>query len=99
MVQMDCIDMRNYADQNEGFGWILNILDSYSKYLYSFPMKNKSAISVNNCLKQVICNEGSPILIQTDNGKEFVNELMRSFLNEKNIRHVRGRPRHPRNQG
>ncbi|KCZ81759.1 hypothetical protein H312_00799, partial [Anncaliia algerae PRA339] len=36
IVQMDCINMRNYSSFNDGFNWILNILDSYSKFLFFF---------------------------------------------------------------
>ncbi|KCZ78034.1 hypothetical protein H311_00947 [Anncaliia algerae PRA109] len=35
IVQMDCIDMRDYSSFNDGFNWILNILDSFSKFLFS----------------------------------------------------------------
>jgi Integrase core domain len=99
LVQMDCIDMRNYADVNDDFGWILNILDSYSKFLFSFPLKQKTAENVKAALEQVIFLEGAPRIVQTDNGREFVNVCLRIFLKDKNIQHVRGRPRHPKNQG
>ena len=37
--------------------------------------------------------------MQTDNGKEFVNKHIRELCEEFAIIHVRGRPRHPQNQG
>ena len=99
LVQMDCVDMRNYADVNDGFGWILNITDCYSKYLYSVAMKNKTAESILNSFKKVLFAEGAPKSVQTDNGKEFVNRYLKEFLECHNIKHIRGRPRHPQNQG
>lgn len=99
IVQMDCVDMRSYQVENDGKSWILNILDCYSKFLVSFPMLNKSATSVCECLKETIYRYGPPAIIQTDNGKEFVNIQMVELLNMYSIVHKRGRPRHPENQG
>lgn len=42
---------------------------------------------------------GLPTILQTDNGKEFVNRLMIEFLNQHGIEIRRGRPRHSQNQG
>jgi hypothetical protein len=99
LVQMDCIDMRNYADVNDGYGWILNILDCYSKFLFPVAMKNKTAENVRNALRQCVYREGCPIVIQTDNGREFNNGLLIEYLRDLNIEFRRGRPRHPQNQG
>lgn len=99
LVQMDCIDLRNYTEFNEGYGWIVNILDSYSKFMFPVAVKNKTAENIKGALKLQIDREGSPRIIQTDNGKEFANSLFISYLNELNIDFKRGRPRHPQNQG
>lgn len=99
LVQMDCIDLRNYAADNDGYGWILNILDCYSKFLLPVALKNKTALAVKNALHHQIYREGCPAVIQTDNGREFNNEMLNNFLSEKCIRYKRGRPRHPQNQG
>jgi len=98
-IQIDCVDMRNYSDHNDGYGWILNIIDIYSKYLYSFPMKSKTAVEVKEAVEQVILLEGAPRIVQTDNGKEFANQLLTAYLNSEHVSFVRGRPRHPQNQG
>jgi len=99
LVQMDCIDLRNYSEDNDGYGWILNIIDCHSKFLFPFPLKNKTALAVKNALSSLVYREGSPAIIQTDNGREFNNEILINYLNERNIRYKRGRPRHPQNQG
>ncbi len=98
-IQIDCVDLRNYANDNDGFGWIVNIIDCYSKYLYSFYYKNKSADNILKSLKNIFSLEGSPEILQSDNGKEFVNTTITDFLVSKNVQFVRGRPRHPQNQG
>lgn len=38
---MDCVDLRMYSELNEGYSWILNVIDTFTKYLFSFKLKNK----------------------------------------------------------
>lgn len=96
---MDCVDLRKYSESNEGYSWILNIIDTYTKYLWSIKLKNKTALSVKNALNYVFNNFGVPKSIQSDNGKEFKNALLREYLVSKNILIVHGRPRNPKSQG
>ena len=98
-IQMDCVDMRRYAGINDGYGWILNILDCHTKYLFSYPMKQKSAPTVAELVQKLIFAEGPPKEIHTDNGKEFVNSDLSALCTRFHIRHIRGRPRHPQSQG
>jgi hypothetical protein len=98
-VQVDCMDMRRYEKENDGFGWILNVIDCHTKFLFSFAMKTKSAHEVVDALKNLFFVEGPPKEIQTDNGKEFVNSSFKALCAQYYIRHVRGRPRHPQSQG
>ena len=37
--------------------------------------------------------------MQTDNGKEFVNDKLKSFLDKQSIKHITGAPYHPQSQG
>ena len=96
---MDCVDLRKYADQNDGYSWILNIMDTYTKYLWSFKMKNKSAENVKECLDTLFKNFGVPVELQSDNGKEFANSLLETYLKKLNIKIIHGRPRNPKSQG
>lgn len=97
LVQMDCMDLRNYADANDGYGRILNILDSYSKFIFPVAMLSKTAENVKNAVTMKIEREGSPTIVQTDNGREFCNTLLQSYLSSLNIHFERGRLRHPQN--
>jgi len=45
-IQIDCIDLRKYSDFNDGYCWILNVIDVYSKYSFTYPMKAKTAVLV-----------------------------------------------------
>ena len=47
---MDCVDLRQYSALNDGYSWILNVIDTYSKYLWSIKLKNKTAVAVKDAL-------------------------------------------------
>lgn len=98
-VQVDLVDLRKYADGNGGFAWILNVVDCCSKFLFSFPLVCKSGKGVVECLERLFQAEGAPRILQSDNGKEFVNAYMVGLLNKYMVEHKRGRPRHPQSQG
>jgi transposase InsO family protein len=98
-IQVDCIDMRRFADANDGYSWILTVIDCKSKFLFAEKMKNKSAESVIAILRTLFLLEGAPSIIHTDNGREFVNATLRALCEEYRVRHVRGLPRCPNMQG
>ncbi|OAG30535.1 hypothetical protein NEIG_00047 [Nematocida sp. ERTm5] len=98
-VQMDTIDMRHCADLNNGKNWILNIEDSFSKYIYAFALEEKSAKLVTEAFLMVIRIEGPPAILYTDNGEEFVNSMMVGITLRYKIKHLRRCPRVSRIQG
>jgi len=53
-IQMDAIEMRKFTAENDGYNWILNIVDVYSKLIFAFALKTKSAEDVRNCLRFLI---------------------------------------------
>lgn len=98
-IQIDCIDLRKHSKDNDGYSCILNVGDVYSKFHFVYPMKNKSADEVYINLKKLFRVEGVPQIVQSDNGKEFINEKINLLKTEYSFVHARGRPRHPQSQG
>ena len=95
----DLIDFRYYANLNEGFGWALVIIDSFSKFACVVPCKKKAAVDVKDAFEKIFCIIGSPIILHTDNGKEFRNGLITQMCAEFDIKALHGRPRCPWVQG
>lgn len=52
--QCDLVDMSAYSDQNKGFKFLLTIIDTFSKYAWAIPIKDKSGISVKNALQNLL---------------------------------------------
>jgi transposase InsO family protein len=90
MFMMDCVNLRLYASYNDGYSMVLNIMDTYTKYMWSFKMLNKSALQVKECLEHIYMNFGVPNSIQADNGKEFRNRLLTEFHRDLRIRVTHG---------
>ena len=45
-IQIDLIDVRQYEAENDGFNWLLHVIDVYSKFTFVFPMKTKTGKEV-----------------------------------------------------
>ena len=83
-VQMDLIDMRSRPDQIEGkiFKWILQLKDHFTKFCWAQPLQTKEASEVHFVVRNIFFNFGPPRILQSDNGREFVNDLMNSLQND-----------------
>ncbi|KAG0436116.1 SCAN domain-containing protein 3 [Dictyocoela muelleri] len=95
----DLIDLRLYNDINKGFKWILNVVDSFTKFSWTIPLKNNASSIVSNALETLFRTFGPCFILHTDNGREFVNQTIEELCRKYEIRHVRGRSRCPWIQG
>jgi hypothetical protein len=98
--QVDLVDMTNYSRNNNKFGWILNLIDIFSKKAYSIACKNKTHMEIKEKLKEIIDkNNLSPKQIISDNGGEFINKNMAEYLKGKKIYHNTIEPNSPNSNG
>lgn len=88
-MQADLIDMRQLASRNDDVTFLLCIIDSFTRYLWVIPLKNKSQDETCNGFKKVFDNIPGrmPKVLLTDSGKEFLNHTVLSYLKSKNITH------------
>ena len=93
--QMDLKKMPSY----NGFNYIVNVVDCYSRFAFGGSSKGKSAAEVADLLMSKMYTYGPPRILQTDNGREFNNNDLVGVMNEFKIRHINGRPYHPQSQG
>ncbi|CAF1119825.1 unnamed protein product [Didymodactylos carnosus] len=82
------------------FQRILNCTDHFSKFSWAFALQNKSAAEVAKCLRGLFSVFGSPRLLHSDNGREFVASVIDELkVLLPGMCFMRGRPRHPQSQG
>ncbi|CAF1372155.1 unnamed protein product [Rotaria magnacalcarata] len=70
-LQIDLIDMRTRPDILKPdiiYNWILSCIDHFSKFSWSYPLKNKSATEVVLKLRELFFVFGPPRLLHSDNG-------------------------------
>ena len=76
------------VEANNGYAYLLCIIDVYTKMAWVYPMKNVDCKTTIQCLKDVFekCGE-TPEKIQTDKGSEFKCNLFTELLQDNNIEH------------
>jgi len=81
--------MENLASDNDGYKWILCIIDVFSKYAWCVPLKNKTATTVLDAFKKVVNDsERIPAKLWVDQGSEFYNKQFEKWIKEKNITNI-----------
>ena len=76
------------------YKYIMDIIDHFSKWMWSYPMKEKTAQEAVTCIKSFIFSFGLPKKLHTDNGLEVKNKLMDDFCSKYNIKHIYSKPIH-----
>jgi len=80
--------------------WILHYQDHHDKMSYLRAMPNKEAKTVALELLPLFLMQGAPVILQSDNGREFVAKVIEELMKLwKDCKIVHGSPRHPQSQG
>ncbi|QKS69565.1 putative integrase [Drosophila-associated adintovirus 1] len=86
--QIDLVEMIPFYKHNDGYKYLLTIIDTFSKYSYAEPVKNKTASDIVTAIRNVFkISKKIPKNIQSDQGKEFFNKQFLSLMTELNINH------------
>ena len=70
--QIDLLDYSKLSRYNEGFKYLINIIDVFSKYLIVIPIKTKSMFEITYKMN-ILFNRVKPVNLQSDRGREFFN--------------------------
>lgn len=82
----DLVDMQYYSRTNKGFKYLLMIIDVFSKYGWSIPLKNKTGAEMVRAFSELWdSGQKPPKFLWTDKGKEFDNKQFRALLEEKKV--------------
>ena len=85
---LDNLDLKDYGpENNRGYRYVFVIIDNFSKYGWTVPLKNKNTQTIKDSFENnLIKSKRSPNLIETDRGKEFYNNIFQDFLIKNNIK-------------
>ena len=85
---LDILDFKHYGPKNNrGYRFVLVIIDNFSKYVWTLPLKNKKAQTKKDSFKNIIkSSKRSPNLLEGDRDRGIFNSMFQDFLNKNNIK-------------
>ena len=83
----DLISMIPYANDNNGYHYMLCVIDIFSRYAWVVPMKTKDAQDTIKAFQIVLDQGRKPYRLRSDAGSEFKNQYFKAFMKEKGINH------------
>jgi hypothetical protein len=83
--QADLVDMSAYSSINNGYKFLLTVIDIFSKFAWGVPIKSKRAGDVTIAMKSVLTQGRAPKHLHVDQGKEFYNSEFRALMKQYGI--------------
>lgn len=84
--QSDIIDLKKYSKFNNGFRYILNIIDVFSKYSYAIPMRTKTSGETATAFEKILTKKNTPRILQVDRDKAYLGKPFINMLKKHNIK-------------
>ena len=81
----DLIDMREFSNDNKDYNYLLNVIDIFSKYAWSLPLKTKTALEVTKAFSNILTTKNHPKKLWVDQGSEFYNKTFDNLLKNYSI--------------
>ena len=79
---------------------ILIVADYFSKWVEAFPMPNQEACTVADLfVKEVVCRFGVPLLIHSDQGRNFESAVLTEMCQMLGMHKTRTTAYHPQSDG
>jgi hypothetical protein len=73
------IDLKQMPLSRRGNVYYLLVIDVATRFIFLRPLASKSTYSVAQKLLRLFCDIGFPKILQSDNGVEFINAVMKSL--------------------
>lgn len=94
------IDLAGPMDtSSDGNKFLFVLVDVFTRFVILRPIENKEAITIAKTLNQIFADFGTPKIIQSDNGAEFVNKILSEMVKTNAIDHRLTTPYNPRANG
>ena len=82
----DLVDMQWSSRENKGVKYLLNVIDVFSKFAWSVPIKDKTGRSITDAFQLIVkTSRRKPNKLWVDQGTEFYNRVFKSWLEENDI--------------
>ena len=82
---MDLVIMIEWAGVNDGNKYMLNVVDVFTRFAFSRPMKTKTAVDTYAAFIDIVeTSKRKPKSIWVDEGKEFYNSTFKTWMKHNN---------------
>jgi hypothetical protein len=99
-MQMVCIDFLSLEESKGGYSNVLVVTDNFTRYAQAYPTKNQTAKTTAKVLyKNLFHHYGFPAKIHSDQGQNFLSELVHELYSLSGIQQSRTTPYHPMANG
>ena len=85
-LQIDLVDIQQLSKSNEGYRFLFTAIDSFTRFGFCQPLKDKKSLTVLNGFKSILQKaKDYPDTLMSDSGSEFVNKKFLEFCKENSI--------------
>ena len=82
----DLMDLHMLSRYNNGFKYIAVFIDLFSRFLWAEPVKAKTGQEIERVMK-IVFKDRIPQTLRSDQGKEYMNGVVQTYLKTKSIHH------------
>src|SRR5438552_650657 len=84
--QADLVEIILYENVNNGYKYLLTVIDLFSRFAWARPIKDKTGKQVKCAFQDIFATGRKCKRLQTDDGLEFANRREQQLLTRENIR-------------
>jgi len=78
----DLVDMRSFSKFNNGYKYLLTVIDTFSKYAWVVPLKSKTGKDIIDAFSVIFKDGRYPKMLWVDQGSEFYKKAFKKFLGQ-----------------
>lgn len=83
----DLASFHSFEEDNDGFKYLLCVIDIFSRYAWVKPMKNKTAPTIVKAFEQILDESGrKPHRLRSDSAQDFKSRLFQQMCVDRGIR-------------
>lgn len=84
--QADLVDLGSLSKHNDGYRYLLVVIDILSKFAWVRTLRTKTGFEVADAFKDILSDGRQPRKLQCDQGREFFNSSFQQLMTSKGIK-------------
>ena len=80
LFDIDLASLIYYADENDGYKYLLVVIDIFSRYGWVEPLKDKTANEIVKAFDKVLQEGRIPKRLRSDSAKDFTSEKFQKYV-------------------